>query len=141
MGHSLGGYAVCSVIEDYPDVKAVVSLAGFNRSIDMIAYQGEQIIGSAIYPLLPFFSLYEAIKFGRYADYTGVDGLSGMTGQVMFLHSEDDITVPIENGYVLYEKRFSGDERFTFLKSDQSGHDGLFMSGNAERILLFLKNV
>ncbi len=141
MGHSLGGYAVCSVTKDYPDVKAVVSLAGFNRSIDVIAYQGEQITGPGIHLLLPFFSLYEVIKFGKYADYTGVDGLSDMTGQGMIIHSTDDTTVPIRIGYTLYEKRFGKDERFTFLKSAQSGHDGLFTSGNAERILHFLNDV
>ena len=58
-GHSWGGYSVANVLNFYPEIKAVVSCSGFNRSSDLIEAQGREMVGSVIDILLPYVRLYE----------------------------------------------------------------------------------
>lgn len=130
-GHSWGGYAVGSALADHPEVKAVVSIAGFDTSAAMLESQGRQMAGDAIVLLMPYLSLYEHLKFGSYADASSLEGFASSQAQVLVLHSADDATVPPETGIDRYREEFGDDPRFTFVEFEDRGHSFLYYSDEA----------
>ncbi len=133
MGHSWGGYSVTNVLNHHPDVKAVVSLAGFDTSIDLIKAQGEMLVGKVTMDImLPFMNFYEGIKFGDYAKSTAMEGFAQSEAAVMIVHSDDDDTVPQKYGYDKWYEVYGNSERFTFVQLIGQGHNG-FLSNEDRR--------
>lgn len=132
-GHSCGGYCVGSVLNCHTDVKAAVLVAGFNRSIDLFEQQGESIIGSGIKLFMPYVSVYERLKFGKYASYTAIDGFGASDAEIMILHSKDDSTVLPENGYEKFYNAYGETPRFHFIEYEDRGHDSVYYSDAARR--------
>lgn len=137
-GHSWGAYAAGAVLNVQPDVTAVISLAGFDHSRQIIEYHGRQIVGDAASLLLPHLSLYEWLKFGRYASFSVMDGFENTGAKIIVVHSADDETVPIQFGYERYRKRYGNDDRFMFVRYENRGHEGLFTDRDARMYLEWL---
>ncbi len=131
-GHSWGAYSVSAVLSLHPEVKAVVSGAGFNHSMDMLEAEGRNIMGDGISVMLPYLSLYESFKFGKYADYSALNGFESTDANIMVIHSSEDTVVPPQYGYDRYIKKYENDSRFTFVRFENHGHNGIFRS-NASR--------
>ncbi len=127
-GHSWGGYSVGSVLALHPDVKAAVIVAGFNESLDMLETEGRNIAGDAIDFVLPFFSKHEKETFGDYATMSVLDGLGATEAKIMIIHSADDDIIPIEISFDRYLEAYSGNERFTFVRYEDKGHNYVFCS-------------
>jgi hypothetical protein len=127
-GHSWGGYAVCNVLNYHSEVKAVVSLSGFNKSSDLINVQGEEMFGGAVNLLMPYVNAYEAIKFGKFANTTALDGFANSNAGVYIVHSKDDTSVPAQYGYDIYYKKYSNDSRFKFKLYENKGHSYVYCS-------------
>lgn len=125
MGYSWGGLSVTNVLNYHPEVKAVASLAGWNESMNLIDYRGVQMVGGVAKLLLPFASLYEFFKYGKYAFSTSMDGLENSDCGVMIVHSEDDTTIPISYGYDKYYEEYGDDGRFVFKRYEDRDHDVL----------------
>lgn len=134
-GHSWGGYSVCSVLTYHPEVTAVCAVSGFNRSSDLLRATGRNMVGGAIDLLMPYVNLWEKLRFGAYAENTGMDGFASSQAKVMIVHSADDTTVPIEYGCELYEKTYADDARFRFVKLENRGHDHVFRTAEFETYL------
>ena len=130
-GHSWGGYSVCNVLNQHPEVKAVVSMAGFNRSSDMIQSGGESFVGKFINVLLPYIRLYETVRFGKYATQTAMDGFAHSNAAVFVIHSGNDDVVPKKFGYDIYYKTYGDSPRFLFLSDPEKGHNRLYYSDAA----------
>ncbi|MBQ8165181.1 MAG: alpha/beta fold hydrolase [Clostridia bacterium] len=130
-GHSWGGYSVTSVLSYHPEIKAVVSMSGFNESSDLIKSQGESIVGSFIEIGMPYIEIYEKIKFGEYAINTSMDGFEKSDAGVMIMHSEDDDTVQKKYGYDIYYAKYNSSERFKFISYEDKGHDEIYYSDTA----------
>lgn len=129
MGHSWGGYSVTNVLNYHPDIKAVVSFAGFNTSIGLLKSQGENIVGEFCINLaLPFLELYEEIKFDNHAKSTALSGFEKSSAAVMVLHSTDDITVPKKYGYDIWYEKYRDDPRFIFKEYSDRGHSEVYYS-------------
>ncbi len=125
-GHSWGGYSVCTVLQFHPEVKAVVECSGFNSSSDLFEAQGKKEAGSGIYAMMPFVSMYESIKFGKYGSATAMDGFAASDASVLVLHSADDDVVPIEYGYDIFYAKYKDDPRFTFIRPEDRGHSYVY---------------
>lgn len=125
-GHSWGAYSCGCVLNEHPEVCAVVSAAGPDDSIDLIAYFGEQHAGKGADVLLPYLSVYEYFKFGKYSNYTCCEGFQNSDCGVMILHSRDDTLVEDEVCCEVYEDEFEDDPRFRFVEYEDRGHSGLF---------------
>lgn len=125
-GHSWGAYSSGCVLQYHPDVKAVVMVAGMNRSEDMLAYQGRTLIGDAVDLALPFVKAYEWLKFGQYASATAMDGFASSDAGVMILHSGDDMTVPAQYGYDAFYETYENSDRFRFLMFEDWGHSNVY---------------
>lgn len=132
-GHSWGGYSVGNVLNCHPDVKAAVLVAGFDRSTDLFEQQGESMIGSGIKLFMPYVSLYERVKFGKYAAYSAIDGFANSDAGIMVIHSKDDTTVLPENGYEKFYDMYGDNSRFCFVEYEDRGHDYIYYSEAAKR--------
>ena len=130
-GHSWGGYSVGSVLNLHKDIAAVVTVSGFNSSIGMIIDNGGDFIGKWINFFMPYFSLIEKIKFGKYANYSCIKGFENSDTKIMVIHSSDDDTVSFENNYKRFYKKFGNNSRFTFIEYDNRGHSYLYYTDEA----------
>lgn len=127
-GHSWGGYSVGSVMQLHPEVKAAVIVAGFNESLDMLEYEGRNMVGDAIDFVLPYFEEHEKEVFGEYASMSILESLDKTEASVMIIHSADDEMIPIEMSYDRYYEKYADDERFTFIRFEDGGHNYLLFS-------------
>lgn len=132
-GHSWGGYSVGNVLNCHADVKAAVLVAGFDCSTDLFEQQGESVMGSGIKVMMPYVSLYERLKFGKYAAYSAVDGFANSDAGIMVIHSKDDTIVLPENGYDKFYDKYGDSERFCFIEYEDRGHNYIYYSEAAKR--------
>lgn len=122
-GHSWGAYSVSAVLTYHPEVKAVIACSGFNRSSDMFESGGKSQAGGLIYAMTPFVRMHEYFKFGKYAANTAMDGFDSTDAAVMIVHSADDSVIGIEYGLDKYYEKYKDDERFTFIRFEDKGHN------------------
>lgn len=130
-GHSWGGYSVCSVSKLHPEIEGIISVAGFNSSLDMIENVGRDMAGDAIDYAMPLFEDLEKDKFGDFATMNVLESLERATADVLIYHSADDDLIPIELSYDKYYEKFSGNERFTFVRFEDRGHNYIFNSAES----------
>lgn len=122
-GHSWGGYSVGAALNFHPDVRAVVSVAGFDTPAVMMAESAREQLGHLADVIAPLVALYERKKWGRYASASALKGFGKSKAQVMVIHSDDDETVHINCGYERYHAAFFKDKRFRFVKLSGRGHN------------------
>ena len=125
-GHSWGGYCVTNVLNVHPEVAAVVSVAGFNKSKDLIKSWGRDIAGPFIYLAMPYISIYEKLKFGKYSSFTAQKGFDNSEAGIMSLHSRNDTVVSPEFGYDLWYKDYTNNPRFKFCEYEDRGHNHIY---------------
>lgn len=132
-GHSWGGYSAGNVLNCHPDVKAAVIVAGFDNSASLFEQQGEAIAGPVIKLFMPYISLYERLKFGKYATYSAIDGFANSNAGIMVLHSKDDSTVLSKNGYEKFYNIYKDNSRFNFIEYKDRGHEYIYYTEEAHR--------
>ena len=130
-GHSWGAYSAGSVLNYHPDVKAVVMVAGFNESIDIIAEEGRRIAGDGMNALLPYISLYERFKFGNYTASSCEQGFENSNSGVMIIHSDDDQMISPENSFDIFYDPYHANSRFHFVKYTNRGHNYVWYTDSA----------
>ncbi|NLC39948.1 MAG: lysophospholipase [Clostridiaceae bacterium] len=130
-GHSWGAYSAASALNLYPEIKAVVLSAGFNKTQDLFEEAGRKMFGLTIKLFLPYVGLYERIKFGDYARYSSLEGLDKSSAQVMVLHSSDDEMISTEKGFDVFYERYADNPRFEFVQYRDRGHDMLWYADSA----------
>lgn len=126
LGHSWGGYSVSNVLAYHPEIKAVIECSGANSSMDLLESGGYNVVGPLIYAMRPFAAVHERIRYGEYSSNTAVDGFESADARIMVVHSADDDTVRIRYGYDKFYEKFSDDPRFTFIRFEDRGHNGIF---------------
>lgn len=122
IGHSWGAYSIGAAINEFPHISKVVAIAGFNNSIELLIQHGTEWAGDKIKEQIPMMEEYEHKYFGKYADYSVVDGIKKSTTEYFFIHSKDDETVPISIGLDLYIKEAENNPRVKYLIFDDRSH-------------------
>lgn len=130
-GHSWGGYSVCSVSKLHPEIKGIISVAGFNKSLDMLESTGRELAGDAVDFVLPIFEKHETKNFGDYAAMSALESLENSNTKVLMFHSADDDVIPIEISYDRYYEKFADNERFSFVRFEDKGHNNILISKSA----------
>ncbi len=122
IGHSWGGFSVCSVssLELKRPVDGIISLGGFWKNIDVLVDTAEYYIGGIANLFTPYLTLYENILFYENRKLNGVDGLKNTNCNVLIIHSKDDVIVHFDS-YKKYYNTFT-EERFTFYEYENFGH-------------------
>ncbi len=127
-GHSWGGYSVGNVLNYHPEIKAVVSICGFNQASDLIKAQGCSMLGPVRGLMTPYIKIYEYLKFGKYSTSSAMKGFANSDAPVFVIHSQDDTTVPQRYGYDIYYEAYKDSERFTFVHYTDKGHNWIYYS-------------
>lgn len=105
-GHSMGGYAVTSVLNYDYDITAVVSVSGFNTPLDAMVERSSQYIGILAYLEYPFLWGYQALMYGSTAFVQAIDGINRSDTPVMIIHGEKDRSVTYEgSGIIAYRDK------------------------------------
>ena len=132
-GHSWGAYSAGNVLNIHSDIKAVVMVAGFNQSIDIIEEEGRRIAGEGVKVLLPYISIIEKIKFSKYSSYSSISGFESSDASTMIIHSADDESISFENQYVPFYDLYEHDQRFVFVAFEDRGHDYVYYSDSSKQ--------
>ncbi len=105
VGHSMGGYAVCSVLNFEHDIKAVASFSGYNTPYEELCYFVRKFVGDAFATFqYPYMWLYNSALFGDKANISAVDGINKSDIPVMLIHGNDDATVPHDSAGIIAHK-------------------------------------
>ena len=130
MGYSWGGFSVSNVLNYHNEVKAVVAIAGWNESENLIEYYSSDYVGPFGKLLLPFVDVHEYFKYGKYCQASAMKSFENTDAKIMIVHSEDDETVPIKYGYDTYYGKLSEEENIIFKHYDNRGHTRIFRDEN-----------
>lgn len=134
IGHSYGAYSVLNVLNYHQEVKGVVAFAEFNDSMDLIEYYGSRVLNNSSKILIPYFKLYEKIKFGnKYTNISGISGIEKSNAKILIVHSMDDTVVPVTAGFSDFKEKFEENDRINFITYNNRGHGYLFYTDNSSK--------
>ncbi len=124
-GHSRGGYAVCGVLEEHPEVTAVVSISGINRAMDAILEPAARYVGPLVYGNYPMLWFYQAILFGT--DVLNVEATHAINHAdvpVLIVHGSTDDTVSVDKTAILAHRDEIVSDKVEYYLCDQPGQSG-----------------
>lgn len=133
-GHSWGGYAVTAVLNYNHNIAASVSVAGFNKPMQMIVEWARGMMGGFAYVEYPYIWLYNKMIFGSNLDIYAVDGINKTETPVLLIHGTGDQTIGIDESAIMaYKDKITNPNVKYKLceKKEQNGHSTLFMSAEA----------
>lgn len=136
VGHSMGAYASCNVL-NLECVDRVIAISPFNNIVDVVRDNIYNKLGKKIFlfPIIYRFILY--LKFKSYSMYNTFDTLKQTNKNVLVIHGEDDKTVKADkfmNAMINNQNAFI---KYILLENKQ--HDPL-LSIEAINYNLFLKH-
>ena len=103
-GHSWGAYAVGAVGNFQHDVKAAVTVAGFNDPIEQLGSVFEGLLGKAGKAAYPFLRLWHRRRFGENGLLRAVDGINRSGIPTLIVQgAEDQLNAP--DGTSIYAAR------------------------------------
>lgn len=130
-GHSWGGYAVTSVFNYDHNITASVSVAGFNKPMQMITEWARGMMGGFAYVEYPYIWIYNKTIFGNDLDLTAVNGINNTDTPILILHGNGDNTIGIDESAIMaYRDEITNPNvRYKICdKEKQNGHNSLFFS-------------
>lgn len=131
LGHSRGGYAVCSVLNRH-DITAAVSVSGLNSGMDGIISSSVNQIGEIAYINYPMLWVYQNILFGEASGISASEEIEKASVPVLIVQGSDDDVCGTEN-YSIYAHRNEIDsDSVEYCLCDtpgQNGHTDLLFNG------------
>ncbi len=130
-GHSWGGYAVTAVLNFNHRVNAAVSVAGYNKPIELLTEQAGQMIGWFGVTQTPFLAFQQWLTFGGDAGLTAVDGINKSGIPVMLVHGRNDELISATGaGTINHINEITNPNVITYWREDEGrdGHNTLFVS-------------
>jgi len=143
-GHSRGGYAVCGVLEEHPEVTAVVSISAVNRAMDAVMEPATRYMGSLAYGNYPMLWFYQAILFGTdVLNVEAVHAINHADVPVLIVHGSTDDTVSPDKTAIIAHREEITSNRVEYFICDQPGQSGhtdlLFDHDGTENDVLMTK--
>lgn len=128
-GHSWGGYAVAAVLDSGHDIKAAVSVAGYNTPMEIVTEFSESMLGKPVtFIEYPFIWLNNKLTFGDKADDSAVDSINSSDVHVMIVHGTDDKMISFDNAAIIAHKDEITNPYVIYKVMEGKGHNNLFMS-------------
>lgn len=133
-GHSWGGYAVTAIFNYDHNITASVSVAGFNKPMQMIIEWARGMMGGFAYVEYPYIWLYQKTVFGNDLEITAVGGINKTDTPILLLHGNGDKTIGInESAIMAYRDQITNPNvQYKICdKENQNGHNSLFHSAES----------
>lgn len=121
-GKSWGACCCCSVLELTDDVVGVVSLSAFNKTSDMLDNESKRMLGGFSIIFKPFLKICNTFNENKDINLSSLNGLKKTNAKVLFMHSQDDKTVNIDNSFNLFKSEYSKNNNFTFTTLNNKNH-------------------
>lgn len=133
IGHSMGGYAVASVLALHNDIKACACIAPMYNGNTIMLEKGEQYVGKVSKVTKPVFSLYQKYLFGDYINYDSVKSINSTNIPVFIAHGvEDKIITFNEQSIIAHKNEITNPNvKYYIAKGLQSDHDNIWHSNEA----------
>lgn len=122
VGHSWGAYSSGAITIDFPNISKVVMISGFNKSLDLIKYNGSQWGGEKFTSSFSMVEEYEKRYFPTYSQYSVLNSFNHSKTEYLFIHSSDDKTVPISAGLDFFKKEIGNNPRVSYIRLEGMGH-------------------
>ena len=129
LGHSWGGYAAAAVLNFEHNVKASISMSGYNTPFAELAESCDSSYGMAGKLLYPLVWLYNKAEFGRNSSWSAVDGINKSGIPVLVLHGENDEVIKYNGASVIAQRDKITNPKAefrTFSEKGRSGHSSIF---------------
>jgi len=136
-GLSIGGAASIYVAAHNPQVKAVITVGAFAEPQSVM---NKQLTDRHIpAPIIWAAFKYAQYKVGfKFADIAPVNHIQNADADILIIHGEKDVTVPLEQGEKLYEKGRKG--KVELWRLPNKGHsDCHFENGYWEKVIKFMQ--
>lgn len=133
-GHSWGGYAVANMPHFDHEIKGIATVSGANSAMDMIAEQGERMMGPFIYTQKPFLWAYQQLLFGRLTALEAVDAINKSTTPYLIIHGSEDAMVNYNRSAIVAHRDEWINPNVHVITIEEPGrndHDNLFRSKDA----------
>ena len=128
-GHSWGGYAAAAVLNFDHDVKASVTMSGYNTPFAELAETCDNSYGMAGKLLYPLIWMYNKVEFGKNSSLSAVDGINKSGIPVLVIHGENDEVIRYDGASVIAQRdRITNPKAEFRTMSDEgrSGHSSIF---------------
>lgn len=130
-GHSWGGYAVTAVLNYGHEVKAVVSIAAYNKPIEIIYEQWLKKVGKFAFLFYPFLSFAMWLRFGKYAKMTAVEGINKSAANILIIQGKKDPLIKYDTSSVYAKRSKITNSKASYKLYEDRGHNNSFLSENA----------
>lgn len=131
-GHSMGGYAVCSVLNTAA-ADAAVSVGGVNSAMEATISGVYRYFGRLAFLHYPFLYLYQTLRFGRTAvKRQAIDGAKNARA-LLLVNGVNDWIAPLDRASVVShvgELQSSGVQCLLWAEPEHDGHADLLFSEN-----------
>lgn len=121
-GHSWGAYCSLNVLKFYHNIKAVASLAGFNKSTDSLLNPLIRKAGNIANIAYPFITLIERIRFGKYGKLSFTSIMDNTNTKVVFVHDPVDKIVPYESITKLIKDKYANNDKYKVIIVEGAAH-------------------
>jgi len=132
-GHSMGGYASVIAAEERKEIRAVVSISGFESPMELMLNLGKRTVGEAAYIGYPFLYLQNIMSFGGYANRSAAKAINNSPASFLIVYGSEDAV--ISEGDSIYGSRAEitnpSAEFLLVDKSPRNSHSAAWLSERA----------
>ncbi|MBP5579702.1 MAG: alpha/beta fold hydrolase [Ruminococcus sp.] len=129
LGHSWGGYAAAAVLNFDHDIKACISMSGYNTPFAELAENCDGSYGMAAKLLYPLVWTYNKVTFGKNSSWSAVDGINKSGIPVLVIHGDNDDVIKYNGASIIAQRdRITNPkaEFYTFSEEKRNGHNSYF---------------
>ncbi|SHM45794.1 alpha/beta fold hydrolase [Ruminococcus flavefaciens] len=124
LGHSWGGYAAAAVLNFDHDVKACVSMSGYNTPFAELSESCGRMFGGWSKLLDPVVWLYNKIEFGSNSSISAVDGINKAGIPVLIIHGTKDEVIEYDGASIISHKDEITNPNVEYKVYDEEGRNG-----------------
>ena len=129
-GHSLGGYAVLSILSLHKNVKGCLAYAPVNNGALLMEKTARAYLGIVVSIHKPFLDIIQKCIFGKYVNFTGVKGINSIDIPIMVVQGVNDKIVGRKNISVNSYKKEIKNKKVVFISvtGENGGHSEIWHS-------------
>ena len=131
LGHSWGGFASCAVLNFDHNIRAVVSLSGYDNALAELCETCDGMYGKASKLLYPCIWAYNTYTFGKYSSLSAYEGINKSGIPVLVVHGTEDETIAYNGASIIAQKDKITNplvEYYTFDEDGMNTHAGYLHS-------------
>lgn len=124
LGHSWGGYAAAAVLNFDHDIKACVTLSGYNSPFEKLTEFCDEKYGIAGKLLYPIIWTYNKVTFGKDSSWEAAKGINKSGIPVEVVHGTEDETISYEHSAIMAHKDEITNPNVKYVTYSDEGRNG-----------------